>query len=849
MAYLDLSPKRLSFLLAQGTHEGELKKFFTECKTQLLLRGAKVQNIPHGREERIRAICERLSRRTDDTLQAWFSQNINLAVREELDDVLLYLEAHFSGTDELSRAQARDICRSALTYIFEAEPNVALLGLLKGQESKAETQSELVAGDSRSRELVDVAGETDGAAYQHTAVLASEAYPLSELIASLIAGDEKGLEVALSQFSQKTRSLTTALIALRGGDIATAESQLPSIGTSGPEWEVFENALSRARHQPEGAPRQAGARVNVPAFMTNLVIEDTQEIIGVLTNESETGAVFVQPVLLFFEGSPVQLAKDHCLQLFPESGSVMTHRSALRRSPRVRDLVRWGVTERDRPDGRTRFHMDSEKASPIRVVQLPVPSRDPDEVRAQIRAYAAATGWGMGEQCIFLLLDGLAVISPKNVDVTRDEPFHSPWQVWTSLDTWIIEGHQYCLELPLETPSLLDLSPIGIAFSRLLKGLDAHGRFATSKAQRKELVELLERDEGREISGRIRRIAGSVRQMSIDEEQVELLLDLLRSHDDVKRRIEELVSQGVEARQREKIGLSEEIIALRRKKSELETEGRDIERRNRARAESVGVSVKGAFDAAIEQGAASLASAEIMRMLGGRSGSSRGQELGEVPRKEVRSWVVSESLTPESLRERLHVIGINARQVAVLSALVAIAERAGAAVLIKGCVARQCVQAVAVSDRVPVNFIDIPMGLTSSSVIQPLLDRFGESERMAFLGADLSPLDVYATGLLDRVMAQCVRERERWLIIGACVGGELSLPVPASWRKVALVINLDSNWDGECPGLDEVDDESIMLLRVIRDRLAEELFAVDERLRHHLEFAVVRAIIGGASLA
>lgn len=848
MAYLDLNPKRLSFLLAQGTHEGELKKFFTECKTQLLLRGAKVQNIPHGREERIRAICERLSRRTDETLRAWFSQNITLAVPEELDDVLLYLEAHFAGTDQLPKAQAKDICRSALIYIFHAEPSVALLDLLRGPAYKTETQSELVVADT-SPEPIEVADGNEGTAGQQRAVLGSETYPLSELIASLIADDEKGLEVALSQFSQKTRSPTTALIALRGGDIAAAESQLPSIGNSGPEWEVFENALSRARHQPSGAPKQAGARVNIPAALTDLAIEDTQEIIGVLTNESETGAVFVQPVLMFSEGRPVQLAKDHCLQLFPESGSVMTHRSALRRSPKVRDLVRWVVTERDRAEGRTRFHMDSEKNPPVRVVQLPVPSRDPDEVRAQIRAYAAATGWGLVEQCIFLLLDGLAVISPKNADVARDEAFHTPWQVWTSLETWIIEGHQYCLELPLEKPSLLDLSPIRIAFSRLLKDLDAHGRFVTSKAQRKELVELLERDEGGGTSGRIRRIAGSVRQMSLDEEQVESLLDLLRSHEDVNRRIEELVLQGVEARQREKIGLSEEIIALRKKKAQLENEGRDIERRNRARSESVGVSVKSAFDAAIEQGAASLASAEIMKILGGGNGFPRGQELGSVPRKELRSWVVSEPLTPEALRERLQVIGINARQAAVLSSLVAIAERVGAAVLMKGCVARQCVQTMAVSDRVPARFVDVPMGLTSSIAIQPELDRIGESERLAFLGADLSPLEVYATGLLDRVMAQCARESEKGLIIGACVGGDLSLPVPTSWRKVALVINLDSNWDGECPGLDELDDDSVLLLRVIRDRLANELSTVDERLRHHLEFALARAMVGSANLA
>lgn len=59
MAFLEIDPKKFAILLARGTHEGELRKFFVESRTQLLLKRAKVQNMPHGREGRIRAISER----------------------------------------------------------------------------------------------------------------------------------------------------------------------------------------------------------------------------------------------------------------------------------------------------------------------------------------------------------------------------------------------------------------------------------------------------------------------------------------------------------------------------------------------------------------------------------------------------------------------------------------------------------------------------------------------------------------------------------------------------------------------------------------------------------------------
>lgn len=88
MAYRDLNPDRFFFLLVKGTHEGELKRFFTESKRQLLLKQAKVQNLPYGRMERIRSLCDRLPRSSDDIVRAWFHKNITMAEPTPIDEVM-----------------------------------------------------------------------------------------------------------------------------------------------------------------------------------------------------------------------------------------------------------------------------------------------------------------------------------------------------------------------------------------------------------------------------------------------------------------------------------------------------------------------------------------------------------------------------------------------------------------------------------------------------------------------------------------------------------------------------------------------------------------------------------------
>lgn len=844
MAYREINPRKFALLLTQGTHEGELKKFFTESKTQLLLRGAKVQNVPHGREERIRAICDKLSRKTDDVLRTWFQKNVSVAVPASLDEVLLYLEATFDENEPLPEAEAKLVCRSALVYLFDDEPNAGLLKLLQRPLGALELQ---MTGSSPAH-VEQPAGPEAHADASAEAVPADippvvQNYQLAELLASIIAGDESAIDNALAPFGASTRVLVEALIRLRDGDVDAAREQLSLLSTDGPESELIQSALARARHQQVATDAPVGIRAVIPQPLNDEFEADTYEVVGTYTNESDTGAVFAQPTFLVLEGQLRHLSKDDRNRLFPESGSVMTHKPALRRPLKRRELVHWRVSERDGAEGRTRFHMDAELNPLIEVVRIPVPSSDADEVRDRIKSYAAMGGVASGQQVIFVLSDGVAVASPKGVDFVRDEAFDQPWQAWVSLETWLIEGHQYCLDLPQGVASHLDLSPLDAAFRRLLKNLDAERGFAISKAQRRELTELLRSHSGSEVAQRAKRIAASLDQISINEEELDAVLELLGSRAEVRRRVDELVARELEERQGDKAGLQAEIAALRKKKTELEREGREIERQNKARAESVASSVRDAFSSAIRDGTATLANAEIFQLLAGETGSSIRQESPTARARQASDLLRRGAFSVSDVRARLSALGINGRQALVLSTLSQVAERSGVALILKGGVARQCAQTLVRQNRDIVAIVDIPMGLTSGDFLRQQMEGLAEAKGVAFLNADLSPFEIYGAELLDTLMEQAMsKESSPKLMLMSCLDGDLSLPIPTTLRRASLVVDLDSKWDEAEQSLDEVDPDVVLLLPGLREKVSEVISAVEDDIRHHVERALVKAI-------
>lgn len=846
MAFREIDPKKFSFLLAQGTHEGELRKFFVESRAQLLIKGARVQNMPHGREARVKAICEKFPQRTDEVLQPWFQKNISVTDPVPLDEVLLYLSAYFEENESLPKAEAKVICRSALEYLFSNTPNADFINLLQKSPSVPVPSTTAIPppdeSDPQTKQMKGCESPVETTNAESVAV--PENFQLAELLTSIITGDESAIDDALAPFAESTQLLVEALLRLREGDVSAARDKLSLLGDGRPESELIRSALARASHQKNASATSIGVRTEIPQPLDEDPRSDPYEIIGIYTNESDTGAVFVKPLFIVLEGRLRQLSDAACIRLFPDSGSVMTHRSVLRRQLRRRELVHWRVSERDEAEGkRTRFHLTDELNPLIEVVRIPVPSSDADEVRDRIKSYAAEGHGRPNQQVMFLLADGVTVASPKSVDFARDEAFDSPWESWGSLETWLIEGHQYCLEALQGAASHLDLSPIDVAFRKLLKNLEAEQRLTTTKAQRNELVARLRGQSGSEIAERAKRVAASIDQMSIDEEELDVLLKILGSREEVLRRVDELIAEEHEKRQAEKAGLQEEISLLKKRKSRLEKEGHEIERNNLAKVDSVATSVQEAFAKAVREGASTLANAKVFQLLTSAVESTPRQETSAVGFNRLDGWIRRDAFSEVDVKTRLSVLGINGRQSFVLSKLADVAATSGVALILKGGMARQCVQTLARQDRDAVAIVDIPMGLTSGDFLRQMLTIPADIQGMAFLNADLSPLEIYGVELIDMLVEQAMADMPSPKpVFFSCLGGDFSLPLPKTLHLTSLVVDLDLEWDQSHQLLNQVEPDSLLLLPALRERLFNAILAMDDDDRRHVEPAFVRAL-------
>lgn len=849
MAFHETNTKKFAFLLAQGTHEGELKKFFLESRVSLLHKGAKIQNMPHGREARIKAMCERsrFPQKTDEVMRHWFQKNITVADPISLDDVMLYLDAHFEEGEPLPKADAQVICRSALGHLFSDTPSPELIRLLQRSSdssvTSADTATPREGDDSQHQEFDERTAQSEGTVSTNAAV--TENYQFAELIASVIAGDESTIDNALAPFSERTQLLVESLLRLREGDVIAAKEKLSLLGDHGPEPELIRSALARASHHKDMHVSPTGIRAIIPQILDDEPQTDTYEIVGVFTNETEAGAIFVKPLFLVLEGQLRRLTEDARIRLFPESGSVMTHRPNLRRGLTHRELVHWRVAEREGAEGRrTRFHLRDQFDPLIEVVRVPVPSDDADEVRSRIKSYAEDMRGRLSQQVMFLLADGVTVASPKGVDFSRDEAFESPWQSWGSLETWLIDGHQYCFVASQGTASQIDLSPIDVAFRKLLKSLDSEQRLTTTKAQRNELVARLRSHSSKEGGQRANRVANEIEQISIHEEELDALLKALGAHEEVLRRVEELIAEEHSKRQAERAGLLDEISSLKKRKSELERQGHEIERKNRAQVDSVSAAVRDAFDRAAEDGVSTLANAKVFQLLTSSPGSTPSQDRSGVKSSQLDRWIKRGAFSEIDVKTRLSALGISKRQAFLLSSLTEIASATGIALVIKGEASRQCVQTLIRQGRDSVAIIDVPMGLTSNDFLRDTVISLSALRGVALLNADLSPFEVYGSELIDLLTEQAITSTSHpQPILFSCLGGDFSLPLPKVLNRMALVVELDLGWNEGQQMLDQVDVDSLLLYPTLQQRLFNAISTTAEDDRRYIEPVIVRSLL------
>lgn len=844
MTYRDLNSEKLSYLLAKGTHEGELKRFFEESKKLLLLKQAKIQNLPYGRIERIRTISEKLPRSTDDIVGNWFRKNITLAEPTPVDEVLSDLILYEEMKEPIPEEDGKQLARSALVHLFADDPPPSLIAFLKGRpggEANAEPQKEAAESGEGGCKLTN--GDSDPPVGPFIGGVASS-QQLSDLLAAVIVGDETAIDEALAPYTQNVQTMVDALIRARRGDMAGAASLAEMLSSDSHEYALLQRAFNQARHgHTSTALTSPGLRVIAPQPLTDHPDREEFDIVGVCSNETEK-VIFVRPLGLVIDEKIYLLDTEDRARLFPESGDVMSFRVGGRRLPNRGDIVRWVVTERDDAGGKTRFHYVDEVGPMIEVINVPFSSSAPDEVRHYIKDLMALRKVVSQPYPLFALADGVTIAVPKSNDPRQDEAYEKPWQAWGSLDTWLLEGRPFSMGTPNTPASHVDLMSLDMAFKKLVKNIVVEQKATITKTAIRDLAAMIRSQDTGEVKLRAQRVANALDRIVLDTESLEALFPILVSREEVQRRADELVETYVETKLKERVGLTTELDILRKRKDELQRESKVLERQTRKQKMDVEKTVAQAFGRAIDAGIESLAQAEIFRTLSASNDRTTKAAVRDETTETLEVRIENGALTKGEVISGLVALGLKRRHATALALLTQLMAKAGGWLVVRGQDARQVVRVLGHLDSSVSASMEIPMGLTSSAPLRRALDALDKNvEAIALLNADLSPIEIYGSSILDRPFDAAIGGiLQSAPLILSCTGGDLALPIPPSIRRVAIVFDLDSMLDLQEGLLGELEEDDIPLLRSIFASLVTEVEQLQGAERDLIEGVLTTAL-------
>ena len=137
MAYDGIDRKRFAQLLEWGTDDDELRRFFADTRIQLIQKGAKVQNVPHGKPARVRMLTHGLPSTTDRVLQKWCLENLTMLDPEPVTELVGTLRMYEDVGESPPEDEATRLARSCLVHLFAANPAPELMAFLRPQGGAA----------------------------------------------------------------------------------------------------------------------------------------------------------------------------------------------------------------------------------------------------------------------------------------------------------------------------------------------------------------------------------------------------------------------------------------------------------------------------------------------------------------------------------------------------------------------------------------------------------------------------------------------------------------------------------------------------------------------------------------
>ena len=810
MAYLNINKKRYELLLGFGVSDDELRRFFSENRTPLIMKGARVQNLPRGFGARIATMLN-IPSGTDPIVQKWFSKNLTMIDPEPVADLLETFRMFEGDNENLPEGEEKRLFRSCLIHLFSSSPSSELVDFLrtriggKGQVPDHEPEpDEEISQQSPSIDLKPL-------------------YPsIARALVALLEG--KDPDEHLADIPPAIASLLTGLYAIKEGHAEEAKVALEDLS----EFEqvksaLFEYAGRQAKAKESSRPTASGIQLVRFEDMESTEFDfDRDQIVGKCTKDSPDTAVFVQPFAMRTgDGRLLSLEMQATREaLFPLSGDVQAFPGrGYPRQPTRGEIGIWHIVPNE-PHGsvshRNNFHIKGTKTDVYEVHLVPFRSTDYDSVRGFIREQIAKVGKTHLESCLFLLRDDLIVGCPSGRDLTREEGFDEGLPCWRALSAFRFEGRML-VPGPLPAHEQYECATLASTLKTYLSSQGSDSEKLT-RAQKGKLLDWVNSGVGHLNALRRARLLEEINYIEPEGEPIAVLLDEVMKVDKIAARIEQKIQEQADEEATKKSELRKELEQLGKQRDDLRDSIAKQEKEQRAIPSSVSKAIKDSIKKAKEDVFGTLSQVVVykalMEELGGSHNPVQAIACDSTP---SGFRMVDHDATP--FLDFLRTLGISPKHAKALEVTGEAVFGAGLILVIDGIAARLAAEAWGRKGDQGCMVMDCAIGLTADRQIIEIAG--AKTHSVVIFDANLSPIDVYARTLLDSVQRRIVSHdlSRHPKILMSLSDSVASLPLPSRVEALSVRIVLDQK-------LEFVHEEDVAAeLEDVQDNDAGETWA------------------------
>lgn len=789
MTYAGIERKRFAQLLEWGADDDELRRFFSENRVQLIQKGAKVQNPPHGKAARVRMLAQGLPTATDRVVQNWFSEHLKMLDPKPVDDLLEDLRLYEEAGESPSEDEAKQLARSCLVYLFSSDPPAELMSFLRPTLAG----SAIEPFETKEAPITVVNEQSSDAV----------SGPLCRALVALAEGRDP--DEFLSSLPTATAAFIAGVQAVRSDRYQDAQIAMEALDHQQEARSLLtEYSVRRASARSSGSVGGLQMLNFLRPDKSFTFDFDRDEVFAVCTRDFPETTVFLHPTAVrAADGSWFDLSNNaYREELFYSSGDLIAFPAGrdTPRQPKRGEVGIWRVAENkgSHTGHRTNFHIASEKTLVYEVRDVPFDSLNYDAVREYIK-HAFGERGTVTKSLLFRLRDQLIVGCPAGKDLTRDEGFEAGLPCWRTLFAFRFEGRTL-VPGPLPPSETYECEALGSSLRKLF----ASGSWSTDKPAKalvKKLQELIASGEPELNTARAARLRAELSHIDQHEGAMAALLDEVIRDPSISARIDEQVKARVEALVAQKEQLNTSIQQLEHKQRDLLAHQRKAEKEQKAVAPAVAKSIRGAFDKAREDALGTLGQVALFKTLMDEliDRPAAPVLVGIAPsvpsttNVEVRTSVVRSPLGGLPLIfETLRALGVTPKSARAIEAVGNMAYECGLLLIIDGLAGRVAAEAWLNGAERSGMVFECGFGETDDRAVRALLA--DAPDALAILDANLSPLDLYARPLLDAVLQRlagidCRRFTTR--ILMSVADGTAALPLPAVVESISLRVSLD----------------------------------------------------------